>query len=154
VSARSTLRQLHHIRLLEEERAQMNLQAAVGELQKLKESRIASLERGRKGRVLVNASASSGESSDWFAGLEEICAVCRLNEMLSARITVAESTIARLREGFLAKRIERRQADTLLEKIEAQNAIKTGRRSQDVQHLTRRLELQEHTLVPLISEMI
>ena len=131
MSVKSTLCQLLRIRQLEEERAQMNLQTALAELQKLKDTRIASLERGRKGRVLVNASAGSGELSDWFSGLEEIRAAFRLNEMLSARITVAESTIARLREGFMAKRIERRQAETLLEKIEAQNAIKTGRRSQD-----------------------
>jgi late competence protein required for DNA uptake (superfamily II DNA/RNA helicase) len=138
VSAKSTLRQLHRIRQSEEEQAQMNLQAALGELQKLKDARIASLARSRKGRVLINASAASGELSDWFAGLEEIRATSRLIEMLSARITVVESTIARLRVGFMAKRIERRQAETLLEKIDAQNAVRTGRRNQDaldIRHL-------------------
>ena len=143
MSGKSTLCQLLRIRKLEEEQAQVILQTAIGELQKLKVARLASMDRGRKGRALVNASAGSGESSDWFVGLEEIRATSRLNEVLSVRITLAESTIVRLREGLMAKRIERCQVETLLEEIDAQDAIRSGRWSQAALDDWHRLQSQQ-----------
>jgi hypothetical protein len=38
--------------------------------------------------------------------------------------------VATLREEFLAKRVERRQAETLIKETEARDAIEAGRRSQ------------------------
>jgi len=38
--------------------------------------------------------------------------------------------VARLRQEFLGKRVERRQAETLIEKTEAQDAIEAGRHAQ------------------------
>jgi len=45
---------------------------------------------------------------------------------------LSESEVFRLRQEFLSKRVERLQAETLIKETEAQDAIESGRRSQQV----------------------
>ena len=124
------LRRLLRIRKLQEEQSAISLEAAAEELRRLENARIATLMRAHNGRCLVIASICLDEIHDRHAGLEEIHAASHLAGILSARIAVAESKVSRLREALMAKRIECRQAETILEKRAAQDAIETARRSQ------------------------
>ena len=124
------LRRLLRIRDLEEEQSRLAMESALGELHRLEHALTASAEWERRGRRLVETSAYSGELQDRQAGLEETRAAARLADVLTPRIAEAEQDVAALREEFLGKRVERRQAETLIEEAEARDAIDADRRSQ------------------------
>jgi flagellar export protein FliJ len=124
------MRRLLRIRNLEEEQERLALESALGELRQLENALKATVERAHRGRVLVGMSARSGELPDRLAGLEETRAAARHRDVLTPRIADAELDVAALRQEYLARRIERRQAETLIEKTEAQDAVEAGRRGQ------------------------
>jgi flagellar biosynthesis chaperone FliJ len=124
------LRRLLRIRELEEEQSRLALEAASGDLHNLQHAQAATLERDRRGRRLVLASAMNGEFQDRLSGLEETRAAGRAALVLRPRIANAEQQVAGLREDFLARRVERRQAETLIEEGEARDALDADRRSQ------------------------
>jgi hypothetical protein len=130
VAVSRALRRLLRIRELEEEQCRLALEAAIGELSRLEHAMAATAERDRRGRRLVEASARSGELRDRLAGLEETRAANRLVEVLAPRIENWQAETGRLREAFIEKRVERRQAETLIGETEARDAIESGRRSQ------------------------
>jgi flagellar biosynthesis chaperone FliJ len=124
------LRRLLNIRNIEEEQSRLALESAVGELNRLEGALAATAERERLGRRLVLRSASNGELPDRLAGLEETRAAGCRAAALGPRITEAELHVLGLREEFLARRVERRQAETLIEETEARDALDAGRRGQ------------------------
>ena len=124
------LRRLLRIRDLEEEQSRLALESALSELQRLKHALTAAAERDRGGRLLVGASARTGELPDRLAGLEETRAAARYAAALAPRIADAEVDAAALRLEYLSKRVERRQAETLIQEAEARDAIEAGRRGQ------------------------
>lgn len=124
------LRRLLRIRELEEEQCRQALESSMGELNRLKDALDSTGERDRQGRRLFEASVHTGELPDRLAGLEETRAAQRFALVLAPRIVSQETEAAALREQFLAKRIERRQAETLIQATEAQDAIEANRSSQ------------------------
>jgi hypothetical protein len=124
------MRRLLQVRVLEEELSQAALESAVGDLRRMEAALVAAQERERNGRRQVTASASTGELVDRIAGLEETRAAARHGAALRPRIAEAELDVARQRQEFLAKRIERRQVETLIRKIGAGDAVDAGRRAQ------------------------
>jgi hypothetical protein len=124
------LLKLVRIRDLEEEQCRVVLESALGDLNMLRRAQAGTVERDRRGRLLLNASAHSGELPDRLAGIEEMCAAIRLALVLAPRIEDTEQDVENLREDFLAKRVERRQAETLVEEAETQAALEGERRSQ------------------------
>lgn len=124
------LRRLLRIRDLEEEQKRVALESAMGELRRLENALETAMTRNRRGRGLVDASARSGELIDRQAGLVESQTAMRYAVILSERIVEAEREAARMRGEFLAKRIERRQAETLIEEAKKGEAIDQVRRSQ------------------------
>ena len=124
------LRRLFRIRDLEEEQSRLALEASQADLSRLKHSLESTVERDRRGRQLVERSARSGELPDRLAGLEEARAAVRLAQALTPRIVDAEQDVAELRDQYLEKRVERRQAETLIEEAEARDALATERKSQ------------------------
>ncbi|HEY1902639.1 MAG TPA: hypothetical protein VGG56_09430 [Terracidiphilus sp.] len=124
------LRRLLRIRELEEEQGRIALESALGELNRLKQAQQATLERDRRGRRLVASSAQTGTFEDRLAGMEETRAAGRVALALKPRVWDAEQDVAGLREGYLARRVERRQAKTLIEEAETRDAQDTERRSQ------------------------
>lgn len=124
------LRQLLRIRELEEEQCRLRLEAAVGELRRLEHAAEAAAQWDRRGRGLLAASARTGQLTDRLAGIEESRAATRLTSVLTPRIEEEEQEVVALREEFLAKRVERRQAETLIEEAAARDAIEADRRSQ------------------------
>lgn len=124
------LRRLLRIRDLEEEQARLALNSALGDLHTLQHALAVTVERYRRGRRLVDESAKTGELPDRVAGIEETRTADRFSHALAPRIADAEQDVAALREAYLAKRVERRQAGTLIEEAEARDALETDRRSQ------------------------
>jgi|ERR1035437_750495 hypothetical protein len=123
------LRRLLRIRDLEEEQRRVALESALVELHRLQHSLAASVERGRRGRELVTASANTGELPDRIAGIAETLLAARYAEVMTPRIAATELNVAELRLEFLAKRVER-QAETLIRETEARDAAEAGRRGQ------------------------
>ena len=130
------MRRLLHVLELEEEQAKVALELALSDLKRLHAAFAAAGERDRGGRRLVASSAGSNrlagsnETVDRLAGLEEMRAACRHRAALTPRIAQTEQAVAVRREQFLAKRIDRRQAETLIAETEAADAVEAGRRGQ------------------------
>ena len=124
------LRRLLRIRNIEEEQCRQALDLAVADLARLQQALHEAAERSSGGRRLVQASASSGELADRLAGLQETRAADRRTVALIPWIVDAAQDVAALREDYLSKRIERRQAGTLIEEAEAREAVESERRSQ------------------------
>jgi hypothetical protein len=132
VAVSRALRRLLRVRELEEEQSRLALESASGELHRLEHALSATGERDRRGRRLLESGLRKGELRDRLAGLEEERAAARLVAVLVPRIELSESEVFRLRQEFLSKRVERLQAETLIKETEAQDAIESGRRSQQV----------------------
>jgi hypothetical protein len=124
------LRRLLRIRDLEEGQSRLALESALGELHRLEHALTATVERERRGRRLVGDSARTGQLPDRLAGLEETRSSVRHAAALEPRIEAMGDDVAMLRREFLGKRIERRQAETLIQETEAEDAIAAGRRGQ------------------------
>jgi hypothetical protein len=124
------LRRLLRIRDLEEEQSRLALESALGELGRLRDAFAVTAERDRLGRRLIDDSARTGILPDRLAGLEETRSASRHAAALGERIETMEDDVAALRREFLGKRVERRQAETLIGETEAQEAVAAGRRGQ------------------------
>ncbi|MGA3371105.1 MAG: hypothetical protein ABSC48_05020 [Terracidiphilus sp.] len=124
------LRRLLRIRDLEEEQRRLALESALGELGRLEHALTATNERGRRGRRLVEESARTDQLPDRLAGLEETRSALCHADALGPRIEAAGDDVTALRREFIAKRVERRQAETLIKETEAEEAIAASRRSQ------------------------
>lgn len=123
-------KRLLRIRDMEEEQHRIALESALDILLRLQNAQAVATERGRLGRLLVVFSADSGELPDRLAGLEETHCSRRIALELTPRIAHAQKNVTQLREEYLAKRVERRQAETLIEEAKARDALDAGRRSQ------------------------
>jgi len=141
VSILLSLRRLHGIREAEEEQKKSALATAVQELHRLESAIKLAQARGTQGRILLNASADSGESTDRIAAKEEIAAARRLAKILGGRVRAVQENLEKIQKEFLATRVQRRQAGTLLEIAIAQNTADEKRKSQsalDDWHRSRR----------------
>ena len=130
MAASRALRRLLRIRDLEEEQRRLALESSLGELHRLQGALTATFERERRGRGLVQASARTNQLPDRLAGLEEARAADRIVAMLEPRIKAQEEEVIALRHEYLLKRVERRQAETLIQESEAREAIQADQRSQ------------------------
>jgi hypothetical protein len=124
------LRRLLRIRELQEEQSRLALESALGELHRLEHALTATVERERRGRSLIQASAQTGELTDRIAGFEETRSAGLHATALGPRIDGMGEEVTDRREEFLLKRVERRQAETLIQETEALEAIEDGRRGQ------------------------
>jgi hypothetical protein len=124
------MRRLLRVREIQEEQCRAALESAIGDLKRLEAALAAARERDGGGRRLVAVSAVTGELADRLAGLEETRAALRHAAALTPRIAEMQLEVTSRRGEFLGKRIERRQAETLIGKTEAGDAIEAGRRVQ------------------------
>ena len=134
------MRRLLGLLQLEEEQRQAALASALGELKGLERALDATTANDRSGRRLVAASARTGDLADRLAGLVESAAARRKAAALEPRIEQSEQEAAAVRGQYLAKRVERRQAETLLREAAAREAAEAARRGQqslDDWHLNR-----------------
>jgi hypothetical protein len=124
------LQRLLRIRDMEVEQRKLALDSALQELRGFEGARDLAIVREREGRQLIGTSARSGDVADRQAGLVETAAARRRVHLLAPRVAASEAESVRLRQDFLEKRRERRQAKTLIEGIMAQEAIESIRRGQ------------------------
>ena len=125
-----SLRRLLRIRELEEEQRRLAVEAAVAELRRLEaSSEEASLQQSR-GRRLLEASIREGVAEDRLAARFESAAGTRRTAYLLPMIEDQEMEVGLLREQLLEKRVERRQAETLIREAEAREALEQTRRAQ------------------------
>jgi flagellar biosynthesis chaperone FliJ len=124
------LRRLLQIRGLEEEQRRAALESALGEMNRIGRALAAAGERDRRGRRLVETGIRTCQMLDRIAGIEEARAASRQAAALALRIEATEEQVTTARLAFLAKRAERRQAETLVRETEARDAAEAGRRGQ------------------------
>ena len=130
MAAGRSLSRLHGLLALEEEQAQGALESSLAQV-RLLENAIASVRsRESVGRRLLALSIHNGEAIDRHAALEEVAAARRSERALRPRLIQAEQAAIRMREQFLAKRVERRQVETLLTEAKAREAAERSRRAQ------------------------
>lgn len=130
MAAPHSLRRLHKLRQAEEEQRNALLRSALGELHKLESASRAVHGRLIRARLLLTQSLLSAEMTARFSALEEITASQRLVNALSARIHVVEAMVEERRENLLVKRVERRQAEALLDSIVEQQELQERRKAQ------------------------
>jgi flagellar biosynthesis chaperone FliJ len=130
MAASRALKRLLRIRDLQEEQSRLALESALGDLNRLESALTATVQRGQRGRQLYQTSACSGELPDRLAGIEETHTSERYTAVLVPRIAAKKTDITELRQEYLNKRIERRQAETLIEEAMALEAVEAGRRGQ------------------------
>jgi len=124
------LRRLLRVRDLEEEQRRVALESAMGELHRLETALVATAKLDRRGRALVGRSAGSGELPDRLAGLVDSHAAQLGATVLTPRIAASKNQAMALRDAYLQKRIERRQAETLIEETEALDTLEAERHGQ------------------------
>jgi hypothetical protein len=124
------MRRLLRVLEIEEEQYRAALDSALGELQRLEGALEATTDQEQKGRQFVLLSAATGELADRLAGLEESHRARLRAAMLTPRIAQSELEVSERRREFLLKRLEKRKAETVIRKTEAENAIVEDRRGQ------------------------
>jgi len=124
------VRRLLNVLKIEEEQCQAEMESTLGDLRRLEQALMATQEREREARRLVSASVASGEIADRLAGLEESRAALSRAALLKPKIAEAGAAASARQRDFLLKRVERRQAEAVIRRAEAQAAIEAGRRDQ------------------------
>ena len=124
------MRRLQRVLEMQEERCLAEMEAALADLRRLAGALTAAAEQEQAGRRLVTASAGKREVIDRLAGIEESRAAQRRTAGLRPRMAEAREIANTRRREFLSKRVERRQAETTVKKIESADASAAGRREQ------------------------
>ncbi len=124
------MRSLLRVRAIQEEQSQAALDEALGELNRLEVALKLARRREHAGRRLVAASAATGNLTDRMAGLEETRTAQRFASALKPRIAEAQEAVRERRSQFLEKRIERRQAETMIQQRERSDELEAARRAQ------------------------
>jgi len=130
VPVSGALRRLLGVRNLEEEQHRASLESALAELHALEHALALARARERGGRARVSFSASDPDPAGRIAALVESSSAARHAAALAYRISAAEQEADRLRRQFLLKRLERRQAETLIREEEARDTVQAERRAQ------------------------
>lgn len=124
------LHRLARVRAVEEEQRRLALESALSQLHVLQAALEAAQLRMRRGKALLAEVRNPIDVADRAAALLEIDAAGRRAAVLRPRIGAAEEAVIRARQDYLAKRLERRQVETLIEEARAGEAIESLRRSQ------------------------
>ncbi len=127
------LQRLLRVRSLEEEHQRRSLESAMARLKTLEMAREAAFELEKQGLRRQTAGMISGSIADRQAGLVEAESAQRRARALAARIAATEDEVTARRQEYLGKRLERRQAETLVEEAAARDQVESGRRSQQEQ---------------------
>jgi flagellar biosynthesis chaperone FliJ len=130
VAISRALRRLLQVRHLEEEQARLALESAASELHRLENALATTGQRGLLGRKLFADSTQTGDLFDRVAGLEESSAAARTATILAAAAETVHTQAEDAREEYLSVRIERRQAETLIQEAEEQEGAAAARRAQ------------------------
>ena len=126
----SQLRRLCALRGLEEQHRALLLARAKQRLQEIDQALTQSGEQRQDGKALIRDSVRRMNVEDRAAGLEEIDAATRKTSALMVSKNRVEDLVRQSRDNFLSKRLERRQAEAVLELLLDEEARNAERRSQ------------------------
>lgn len=130
----SALKRLLRIRDLEQEQHRIALESALSELHALEAALESAEGRERRSRNEFVSAAIDAESAGTAivrqAALVETEIAHEQGQSLVPRVHAVDAEVARRRTAYLNKRVEQRQAATLIEEAEAAGAQKEGRRNQ------------------------
>ena len=122
------------VRALEEEQSLAALEAAVSEVRRLEGVLDVAGARARIGRELVHRSAETGEALERVTGLAEERMAMQAARFLTEDLEEARELAEEARAQFLARRVEKRQAEALLDAaLKNETARQARRLQQDVE---------------------
>jgi flagellar biosynthesis chaperone FliJ len=130
MAVQRSLQRLLRIREIEEEQCRLAMESALGRLMEMRRLQSMAAERDGCGRRLVRVSLHGGDIAGRMAGLAESHAALEMARALTPRIWQAEQDVDRLRADFLERRVQRRQAETLLEDAAQREAGHAEKRAQ------------------------
>jgi hypothetical protein len=128
-ASRAMCRLLHVLEMQEEQRL-AEMEGALADLKRLEHELTVAIEQDCAGRRRISASAETGEIIDRLSGLEQSREALRQTGILKPRIAESQEVANTRRGDFLSKRVERRQAKTVVENLEAVDGTKATRREQ------------------------
>jgi len=126
----NVLKRLLRIRDLEQEQHRIALESALTELRTLEDALSAATERERSGRGQFSANVNAGESLARQSALVESLIGEQHILALGPALSRAEAEAARHRYAFLLKRVEHRQAETLIQESKDEDLVEDIRMSQ------------------------
>jgi hypothetical protein len=130
MSVSNALKRLLRIRDLEQEQHRLALESALSEMRVLEDALAAAAERERSGRGEYTASVRTGEFLGQHSAIVETSIGGQHITALNPALLRAQAEAARRRHAFLLKRMEHRQAETLIEEAKAEDAYDEARVSQ------------------------
>lgn len=130
----NALKRLLRIRDLEQQQHRRALESALAELRQLEDALAHAAARERDGRSNFTASVLDREPDQKPVKLQSARIESAIGQRhtlaLALRVSRAEVQAAMRRKEFLLKRMERRQAETLIQETEASDAVEAVRQSQ------------------------
>jgi flagellar export protein FliJ len=130
VQLSKALERLHSVRKIEEQQQEAELNEVTAELYRLRGMLDRVHQRIETARALASASIGNGMIEDRFSALEETVLLGRLATVLVKKVKLADQRLLEARAQLLAKRIERRQVETLLDAAQRQVEKDENRKSQ------------------------
>lgn len=126
----TALRRLLRIRDIQEGQHRQALESALSELHSLENALVACHQHACAGREVVVASVDQPDTTDRAAAQVEIASSERRAVVLVPHIQSAIVHASAAHQVFLETRMERRQAESLVESAEAADAVQDLRRGQ------------------------
>lgn len=142
------LRGLVALREVQEQQAALRLESAIRELRRLEREREIANARSSKARELVRTSATTGQLEDRLSGLQGIVSAELSCQRLATRVHAANQRVERIRFDAIAKRVEKRQAEILLENALNQDVLRSLRRNRMLLDEWQRYRTQERVSEP------
>ena len=151
------LRGLVALRDVQEQQAALRLESAIKELRRLEREWGIANARSSVARELVRTSAKTGQLEDRLSGLQEIVSAELSRRRLAMRVRSANQVVERTRFDAIAKRVEKRQAEILLENALNQDALRSLRREgmaleEWKRHRTHKRLSEPHSALPTGSD--
>jgi pyruvate dehydrogenase complex dehydrogenase (E1) component len=125
-----SVRRLLHVLNLEEESRRRALESAQAELARLGTALRAAVEQEKDGRLLFASGVRGYELDERLAGQAEMHVGRQRREVLQQCIQQSMQVVEALRVAFLEKRVEKKQAETLVKAAEAKESLEESRRTE------------------------
>jgi len=130
VPVSKSVRRLLRVLDLEEESRRRELESAQAEHVRLNVALTGATQRERDGRLLFADGVRREDPCDRWMGLQEEDAGRRSRTVLQQSIQQSMQAVETLRAALLQKRVERKQAETLVKAAEARESLEEDRRTQ------------------------
>ncbi len=132
MSGTRVLQRLLRLRELQEEQSRVELEAAVGNRNRVAQELAAAASRQAQGRRAFMAGIYVQDATGRTACSVEMEQAEKTRPRIAARLEAADAEVARQREVFLAHRISRRQVETLVSAEQAALKEEAARRMQQM----------------------